>query len=259
MRKIEGIGDIVTRIERRCRLKRKYLNDISKYEQLLPQGGIPITKRLPYLFDCDQNAGGVDEHYFLQDIHAAELISKSGIKVHYDIGSRLEGFIAHLLSNDNIEKVIMLDIRPLPWSINKLDFIQVDATTLNSIEDDSVLSISSLHALEHFGLGRYGDDIDPLACFKTMKAIQRVAADGGYIYVSFPVSMSDKCYFNAHRIFCPNTIVEQFDKCTIEEVYFIHSNLKVDVYKENAEEIIKKRNYNLGEYDCGLFTFKKGK
>lgn len=245
--------------DRETRARRKYENDKNKYISLVQEiGGIPITGENIWLYDYEENAGDVDGQYFLQDIHVAELVISSGAKKHYDIGSKMDSFIAHLLAYRGIDEVVMLDIRPFPYEVNKLSFIQTDATLLDNIEDSSIESISSLHAIEHFGLGRYGDTVDPMACYKAMKSIQRVAAINGKIYVSTPVSMKDACYFNAHRVFCPNTIVEQFDKCLLEEVSFIHPGFKIETFSgTEANRIIEKREYELTAYDCGIFVFTK--
>ena len=90
------------------------------------------------------------------------------------LGRDWGGFIAYLLSFRQDKKTVMIDIRPLPQKIDGLEFIQADATNLDRIASESIDSLSSLHALEHFGLGRYGDPIDPEASFKAMKAMQRV-------------------------------------------------------------------------------------
>lgn len=258
-----GIASRIKKIIRDRRHRRKalekYNSDKQKYETMQKEaGGIPVTKEFPQLYDYDQAAGSVDGHYFQQDIYVAELISESGVKKHFDIGSRLDGFISHLLANSHIEEVVMLDIRPFPYSVRKLSFTQADATSLSNIEDNSIESISSLHAIEHFGLGRYGDPVDPTACFKAMKAIQRVAAKDGRVYISFPVRMKDECYFNAHRLFCPNTVAEQFDECDLEKLAFVKEGLKLECYdKDEAKRIVLNREYELGEYDCGIFVFRK--
>lgn len=135
--------------------------------------------RFPIYKDKYQDAGRIAEHYFLQDIYFSKIICQTRSKVHYDIGSRVEGGISHLLGSSCIEKVIMLDIRPLPIEVERLEFIQADATELNEVDDRSLMSISSLHAIEHFGLGRYGDSIDPFAWKKVLKAIQKKLAVGG--------------------------------------------------------------------------------
>lgn len=80
----------------------------------------------------------------------------------------------------------------------------MDATKLENIE-----SISSLCALEHFGLGRYGDDINPEGCFEAFNSIQRVLAPGGRAYIAVPIG-KEHVEFDAHRIFYASTIVNSF-------------------------------------------------
>ena len=69
------------------------------------------------------------------------------------------------------KNVILIDIRPLGKEIDGLEFIKADATNLENIDDNSIESISALSSIEHFGLGRYGDEVDPEACFKCFEAI----------------------------------------------------------------------------------------
>ncbi len=256
---IEKLRKIKNKICIGINARKKFRSDKAKYKKLCDEmGGIPITNKFPQLYDYCQAAGSVDGHYFMQDIYVAELISESGIKKHYDIGSKIDSFIAHLLSNSHIDEVVMLDIRPFPYGVNKLSFIQTDATKLSNLADNSITSISSLHAIEHFGLGRYGDEIDPLACYKAMKAMQRVTQIGGLIYFSVPVSNEDKCCFNAHRIFAPHSIVDQFDKCELLELTLVLENHTLRTYVGNdAMKVIREKKYSLGDYNCGIFVFKK--
>ena len=75
-----------------------------------------------FLSDCIQEAGNLDMIYFIQDMWAARKVYESGVKHIYDIGSRVEGYISHLLSM-NVQ-VTMLDIRPLNHNIEGLHFIR---------------------------------------------------------------------------------------------------------------------------------------
>jgi hypothetical protein len=145
--------------------------------------------------------------------------------------------------------VTLVDIRPLPVSVPGLTFLQDDATDLNSVSDDSAESLSSLHAAEHFGLGRYGDAIDPTACFRFMTALQRVLAPGGRLYFSVPVG-TERLEFNAHRVFEVRTILRQFSSLTLVSFSVIDDNGRVyqDVTPENA---------SAGDSACGLFEFTK--
>lgn len=154
------------------------------------------------------NAGAIS-NYFWQDLWAARLIHEAAPAKHYDIGSRVDGFVAHLLSFR--KEVFLVDIRPLTEKIEGLNFVQADATNLDGISDNSIESLSALCSLEHFGLGRYGDKIDPEACFKAFEAIQYKMRRGGIIYISVPIGR-EHVEFNAHRIFYAETIVEAFSQ-----------------------------------------------
>lgn len=153
------------------------------------------------IYEDDDRAGRLDEHYFLQDIWMAKQVISNCSGEHYDIGSRVDGFIAHLLSMDI--DVTLIDIRSLDIEVGNLKFVQGDATNLSSISDKSISSLSSLHAVEHFGLGRYGDEIDPAAWKKVLHSFNRVLKKDGLLYLSVPIGEKNHVIFNAHRIFAP--------------------------------------------------------
>ena len=48
-------------------------------------------------------------------------------------------------------------------------------------------SISCLHALEHFGLGRYNDPLDPNGHLKGFNNMVKMLKRGGKLYISFPI------------------------------------------------------------------------
>lgn len=168
--------------------KRKFKYSMKQYYELNKDGKFAITRRAlyPVYTDISQNAGHVDQHYFLQDIYMAKKICMNEPKVHYDIGSRIDGFIAHLLSSGRIGAVVQLDIRPFSVEVPGLDFIKTDATHLTGLRNGSIDSISSLHAIEHFGLGRYGDAIDPYAWKKALQSIQKKLSGGGFSISAVP-------------------------------------------------------------------------
>ena len=185
------------------------------------------------LSDWHDSAGSCG-YYFWQDLWAARKIFQAKPSEHFDIGSRIDGFIAHVLS---FMPITMIDIRPLPFEIENLKFIQADATNLENISDNSIESLSSLCAPEHFGLGRYGDPIDPEACFNAMKAMQRVLKQGGHLYIAVPVGDENSVAFNAHRIFKPELIIDTFNElkltdfsvfsdCKRQRGFFEHIDLK---------------------------------
>jgi hypothetical protein len=67
---------------------------------------------------------------------------------------------------------------------------------------DSIVSYSSI---EHSGLGRYGDPLNPNGDIETMEQIYKSLNDGGLCFVGFPVG-KDYLVWNAHRIYGENRL-----------------------------------------------------
>lgn len=245
--------------------KNKFDEDMALYNKLFD----PMDSRLsnfkinpdnlwPILNEYRSEAGGVEPTYFYMDVIMANQIIKKQPKKHFDIGSRVDGFISHLISA-GIETTL-IDVRPL--SVNKipeipeLHFLQSDATSLSNIKNNSINSLSSLHAVEHFGLGRYGDPIDPAGPFKAMSEMERVLAKDGMLYFAVPVGTCERVVFNAHRIFNIQTIVRSFSGLALQKFYLLH-NGNATLYTEQdvaSEKYLETLGY---EGDCGLFIFKK--
>jgi len=55
----------------------------------------PIKRIYPCLSDMYSNCGDAPRHYFLQDIAVARRVFENNPIRHVDVGSRLDGFIAH--------------------------------------------------------------------------------------------------------------------------------------------------------------------
>ena len=205
-------------IERIIRYSKNYIvvrKNLKEYEQKNNDKRFVRYKSFDYFRIKDMGTeAGYLQPYFWQDLWAARLINLNMPKRHYDIGSRIDGFIGHLSSIGC--KTTLIDIRPLSNMIPDVDFICEDATTLKGIEDSSIDSLSALCSLEHFGLGRYGDPIDPNAWYKAMKSITRVLANGGHAYIAVPVGW-EHLEYNAHRIFYASTVVDAFSPLKLVE------------------------------------------
>ena len=67
-------------------------------------------------------------------------------------------------------------------------------------------SVSCLHAIEHFGLGRYGDPLDPDGHKKGFANIAQLVAPGGRLYISMPISRTTRVQFNSQRLFAARDI-----------------------------------------------------
>jgi len=154
----------------------------------------------PQLGDRKSGAGVVATHYFQLDLHVAQLIFEQSPKKHLDVGSRIDGFVAHVASFRAIE---VLDIRPLTnHRIHNISFRQADLMDATyPWETEACDSVSCLHVLEHFGLGRYGDPINPCAHEIGFKNLARLVEPSGILYLAVPISSRPRIEFDAHRVF----------------------------------------------------------
>jgi hypothetical protein len=225
-----------------------FIKDVRKYSTLNNSSAFQIHVKdiFPILSDKEDNAGLAGGHYFHQDLWAAKKIFQRHPAHHVDIGSRVDGFIAHLLV---FMRVTAVDIRPLESKIDGLTFLQDDATELSRIQSDSVDSLSTLHVAEHFGLGRYSDPIDPRACFKFMDSLQRVLRPDGRLYFSVPVGR-ERVEFNAHRVFAPKTILDAFSALRLVSFSFVGDD--GHLYEDIDPVAIPP-----SDLACGLFEFTK--
>ena len=225
-----------------------FLRDLNKYRRMnnYPTFKFRLADAFPILSDKIESAGSAEGHYFHQDLWAAKKIFARRPVSHMDIGSRVDGFVAHLLV---FMPVTVVDIRPMESTLSGLTFLRDDATELGQLETDSVDSISSLHAAEHFGLGRYSDPVDPQACFTFMRAMRRVLAPGGRLYFSVPVGR-ERVEFNAHRVFSPKTVLDTFSGLELVSFSFVGDDgcLYEDVNPLQLPE---------SDLACGLFEFTK--
>ena len=177
------------------RLKRQNQAALSKWS---------IRLNYPCLKDFYDQSGTAKGHYFHQDLLVAQKIfARSPIK-HVDIGSRIDGFVAHVAS---FRKIEVFDYRELRAQVANVTFKQCDLlappTELHLYCD----SLSCLHVIEHVGLGRYGDPIDLFGHHKALDSLARILKPGGILYLSAPFG-EERIEFNAHRVFSLATLVE---------------------------------------------------
>ncbi len=144
---------------------------------------------------------------------------------HVDIGSRLDGFIGSLSVFREVE---VIDIRPQPLAVPNVRFRQLDLMDPLPAEWLACTdSLSCLHTIEHFGLGRYGDPIDPQGHLKGLEQMMRMVAPGGMFYLSTQIG-AQRVEFNAHRVFAPETLAGWFsDGWEIERCAVIDDKIAV--------------------------------
>jgi SAM-dependent methyltransferase len=204
------------------------------------------------LYDKDSNSGVASGHYFHQDLLVANRIFQNKPVKHVDIGSRVDTFVAHVASYRKIE---VIDIRPQNADINNVIFRQLDLMNLTEKFINYSDSISSLHAIEHFGLGRYGDPVDVNGHLKGLENIYLMLRKKGIFYFSVPIG-PQRIEFNAHRVFSVEYLVNIFkgkykfiNFSYVDDRGYLHRDVKF-----NDKSI--KDNFNC-IYGCGIFELKK--
>jgi SAM-dependent methyltransferase len=213
---------------------------------------IKFGKIYPVLGDKFKPGGYLTDHYFYQDLLVASCIFRNNPIKHIDIGSRVDGFVAHVASFREIE---VFDIRPIKNEINNVKFLQIDFMNPDKDLNDYTDSVSCLHAIEHFGLGRYGDTIDPEGHLKGLNSISKVLRKGGKFYFSSPIGPL-RVEFNAHRVFSISYLLDIFkENYKIDKFSFIDDKKK---FHENAVLTPENILSNFGcRYGCGIFEMTK--
>jgi hypothetical protein len=113
-------------------------------------------------------------------------------------------------------------------------------------------SISCLHTIEHFGLGRYGDPIDPDGYKKGFNNLIKMLKSKGLLYISFPISNNNETFFNLERRFNPKDILGWTKELILLNFDFIDDKKKLNL-NVNLLSLYKKNIVN----GCGIYVFKK--
>lgn len=193
----------------------------------------------PRLFDKTSTTT-VDPVYFYQNAWCAKKIFENKPRNHVDVGSdaKLIGVLSQYTPTT------MVDIRPLQVSLPGLSFVEGSILSL-PFKDNEISSLSSICVIEHIGLGRYGDPLDPFGSEKAASELERVLAKGGSLYLSAPIDIANTVYFNAHRAFTRDYILKLFSQLTLVEEKYIYGNKVQDRYDAKKG------------FGTGLYWFKK--
>jgi hypothetical protein len=185
-----------------------------------------------------------DAHYTYHPAWAARILARTKPEYHVDFSSIL--YFGTMLSA--FIPVKFYDYRPADLTLNNWEGNFADLCNLN-IADNEYPSVSCMHTVEHIGLGRYGDPIDPKGDITAVNEIMRITKPGGDILFVTPVGRQ-RIEFNAHRIYSYELIIEMFSKCSLQEFSLISDSGELI---ENADPgLVAGQNYG-----CGCFWFKK--
>jgi SAM-dependent methyltransferase len=232
------------------------LNDDRFRQQLerfreLSEGDGRFVVREEDLFPCLSDATretAFDAHYVYHPAWAARILADNRPAVHVDIGSTLH-FCATVSA---FIPMRFYDYRPASLNLSGLECEKADLLEL-PFDDDSVESLSCMHTLEHVGLGRYGDELDPSGDLKAIAELVRVLAPGGNLLVAVPISGDPRIQFNAHRIYSYSQILEVFSGLELAGFDLIPDDAERKGMMFEASEADADRQ----RYGCGCFLFKK--
>lgn len=221
-------------------------------KQMKMQSAFSFGKLFPILDERFSESGTMKGHYFHQDLLIARKVFENNPVRHIDIGSRTDGFVAHVASFREIE---IFDIRPMESPVKNIVYKQADLMQLPDNMLNCCDSLSILHVIEHFGLGRYGDPIDINGHVKAIDNLHLMLKPNGKFYFSTPIG-PQRIEFNAHRVFSVKYLLD-----------ILSSRFRIDSFSyvddegnlwENAslkEEAIQS-NFNC-IYGCGIFELTK--
>lgn len=190
------------------------------------------------------NNTGFDSHYIYHPAWAARIIKEIAPKKHVDIGSTLH--FCSLLSA--FVKTDFYDFRPAQLNLSNLVSAHADLMAL-PFESNSIECLSCMHTIEHIGLGRYGDPIDPTADLKAIDELKRVCANNGNLLIVVPVGRRN-IRFNAHRIYDPLDMINYMKGFQLKQFAMVYDDGKF-------EQNIDPAKVTNQEYACGCYWFIK--
>lgn len=189
-----------------------------------------------------------ERHYVYHLAWAARCVKQIAPAKHVDIGSRL--FFPTILSA--FVPTDFYDYRPADIVLSNMGSYRGDLTNL-PFKDDELTSLSCLHTIEHIGLGRYGDPIDPDGDLRAIRELSRVVAPGGNLLIAVPMGEKMRIQFNAHRIYDYTHFVSYFPGFRLQNFAYIPKESKREALIENATP----QDIKDDDMGCGCFWFVK--
>ncbi|MDT8447093.1 MAG: DUF268 domain-containing protein [bacterium] len=223
-----------------------YLRDWARFRAAGTREDLPMGPKFPILGEKTAQTG-FDRHYVFHPAWAARAVREIAPKRHVDVGSKVD--FSALLSA--FIPVSFYDYRPAPMG---LDNLECNAADLNALpfEDNSLESLSCMHVVEHVGLGRYGDAIDPMGDLKAIEQLKRVVAPGGSLLFVVPIG-KPQVQYNAHRIYGYQQILGYFEGFELRQFALIPDDPAAgDLLVGASAELCDQQ-----EYGCGCFWWVK--
>lgn len=181
-----------------------YDQQFEQFCRMCEESGIAIPNRDDRMPIYDDDRKSHDEKDFSLDYWAhcswaARKLAEYKPIRHVDFGSY--AYFAGIASAF-VDDFVFADIRGLPQcGLTGLTCWISDMTCMKHFPDNSEESLSSLHVIEHLGLGRYGDRLNPVGDKWAANELSRILAPGGHLIVVLPMNEKPAVCFNAHRFY----------------------------------------------------------
>ena len=242
---------MLTRAKKMLKFGRRYteyLRDWSALRQLMVtqqdhRFQLKWRDRMPALWEKSSTTS-FDAHYVYHNAWAVRQVRNVGPTKHVDISSTL--YFCSTLSA--ILPVEFYDYRPAQLTLSNLTCGSANLSDLQ-FANGSIESLSCMHTIEHVGLGRYGDALDPKGDLNAASELVRVLAPGGYLLMVVPTGKS-RVQFNAHRIYDFHQVLAMFGSLDL-----LSCALVTDAghFLENPTPAV----FDEQSYGCGCYFFKK--
>lgn len=221
----------------------RYLSTRREFRNQSENTAWPWAGELPMLTEWNEESGSVGA-YFLQDQLVARWIHEAKPQRHVDVGSRLDGFIGSLSVFRDVD---VIDIRPQMANLTNIRFHQLDI--MRELPPHWLActdSLSCLHTIEHFGLGRYDDEIDAHGHLKGLAHLKQMVKTGGILYLSTPIG-PQRVVFNAHRVTSISTMLGWFsDGWSIQKFAVIDDKNTLHENVDPQQAILENFGCHLG-------------
>jgi len=226
----------------------RFIRDFRTFSRLSAAAGLKKSTwhdRFPCLTDKTTSTE-FPRHYVYHTAWAARKLIENPPALHVDISSSLY-FVGIASAFVPMEHY---DYRPPNLHLDNLRVKSGDLTNL-PFANDSIPSLSCMHVLEHIGLGRYGDPLNPLGDVEAAREISRVLAPGGTLLFVTPVGKPRTC-FNAHRIYSYDQVCQMFPDLEVEEFRLLPDESDGFGLIEASPSVVARQGYG-----CGCFKFGK--
>lgn len=190
----------------------KFIGDFFHFKAMNQSSRFPMkwSDRVPMLDDHGATTS-FDAHYLYHMAWAARILAQTRPSVHFD-------FSSHVHFNALVSAFVPIRFFEYRPANIRLSGLQCEAADLLSLPfaEKEIVSASCMHVMEHIGLGRYGDPLDPDGDRKAMRELIRVLAPRGNLMFVVPIG-KPHIEFNAHRVYDHFQILDDFKALTLKD------------------------------------------